>query len=56
MIYSIGLNSNPRYGHCRNAYNAAFHTGGSSSGSGSAVVSVFFIIWILFYVLHLLII
>lgn len=38
-IHVTGLNANKRYGHCRNAYNPNYHTGGSSSGSGSAVVS-----------------
>lgn len=30
---------NPHYGVCRNPYNPAFHTGGSSSGSAAAVAS-----------------
>jgi aspartyl-tRNA(Asn)/glutamyl-tRNA(Gln) amidotransferase subunit A len=37
-IHVSGLNPNARYGHCRNPYNPNYHTGGSSSGSGAAVV------------------
>jgi len=38
-IHVTGMNANGRYGHCRNPYNTAHHTGGSSSGSGSAVAA-----------------
>ena len=33
----VGLN--PHYGHCRNPWNPAYITGGSSSGSGAAVAA-----------------
>ena len=38
-IHVTGMNANSRYKHCKNPYTLKHHTGGSSSGSGSAVAA-----------------
>eukprot|EP01094_Clydonella_sp_ATCC50884_P018247 TRINITY_DN3351_c0_g1_i1.p1 TRINITY_DN3351_c0_g1~~TRINITY_DN3351_c0_g1_i1.p1 ORF type:complete len:646 (+),score=208.30 TRINITY_DN3351_c0_g1_i1:58-1938(+) len=38
-IHVSGNNAHARYGHCKNPFNVARHTGGSSSGSGCAVAA-----------------